>query len=169
VRRSAGRNVLGFHFAQVGPAFHYWALARIPLGDEERLRLEREELDAKGFVPNLERLLLAADDSANGKFAWRLAGLIGGSGATAITVLDLRNGTSRQTSDHLEQGHEEVVKSAAETVMTLEAHPEEVKQGSVEITTRSKKASAPELDFGRFRRREREHFPCAARYGTEFL
>jgi hypothetical protein len=26
-----------------------------------------------------------------------------------------------------------------------------------------------ELDFGRFRRREREHFPCAARYGTEFL
>jgi hypothetical protein len=25
------------------------------------------------------------------------------------------------------------------------------------------------LDFGRFRRREREHFPCAARYGTEFL
>ena len=27
----------------------------------------------------------------------------------------------------------------------------------------------PKLDFGRFRRREREHFPCAARYGTEFL
>jgi hypothetical protein len=25
------------------------------------------------------------------------------------------------------------------------------------------------LDFGRFRRREREHFPCAAKYGTEFL
>jgi tripartite-type tricarboxylate transporter receptor subunit TctC len=28
---------------------------------------------------------------------------------------------------------------------------------------------APKLDFGRFRRREREHFPCAAKYGTEFL
>ena len=28
---------------------------------------------------------------------------------------------------------------------------------------------ASELDFGRFRRRDREHFPCAARYGTEFL
>ena len=25
------------------------------------------------------------------------------------------------------------------------------------------------LDFGRFRRRERVHFPCAARYGAEFL
>src|SRR5580693_3134362 len=29
--------------------------------------------------------------------------------------------------------------------------------------------SESELDFGRFRQREREHFPCAARYGTEFL
>jgi len=25
------------------------------------------------------------------------------------------------------------------------------------------------LDFGRFRRRERVHFPCAARYGAEFV
>ena len=56
------------------PPMLRWALARIPLGTEERLRLDREELDAKGFVPNLERLLLAADDSANGKFASRLAG-----------------------------------------------------------------------------------------------
>ncbi len=30
-------------------------------------------------------------------------------------------------------------------------------------------SDSTELDFGRFRRREREHFPCAARYGTEFL
>ena len=28
---------------------------------------------------------------------------------------------------------------------------------------------ATQLDFGRFRRRERVHFPCAARYGAEFL
>ena len=26
-----------------------------------------------------------------------------------------------------------------------------------------------QLDFGRFRRRERVHFPCAARYGAEFV
>jgi Kef-type K+ transport system membrane component KefB/nucleotide-binding universal stress UspA family protein len=134
------------------PPMLRWAFARIPLNDEERLRLEREELDAKGFVPNLERLLLAADDSANGRFAARLAGLIGGSGAKPITVLDLRNGTSPQTSDQLEQGHEEAVKSAAETVMTLEAHPDAVKQGSVEIITRSKKASAPEAVAGEARK-----------------
>jgi nucleotide-binding universal stress UspA family protein len=126
------------------PPMLRWALARIPLGDEERLRLEREELDAKGFVPNLERLLLAADDSANGKFASRLAGLIGGSGAKPITVLDLRNGTSSQNSGQQEEGHEEAIKRAAETVTTLEVHPEEVKQGSVDVTTRGKRASAQE-------------------------
>jgi Kef-type K+ transport system membrane component KefB len=46
-----------------------WALARLPLSRQEKQRLEREEMEAKGFVPNLERLLLAVDDSANGKFA----------------------------------------------------------------------------------------------------
>ncbi len=30
-----------------------------------RQRLEREDLDARGFVPNLERLLLAVDGGAN--------------------------------------------------------------------------------------------------------
>jgi Kef-type K+ transport system membrane component KefB/nucleotide-binding universal stress UspA family protein len=124
------------------PPMLRWALARIPLGEEERLRLEREELDAKGFVPNLERLLVAADDSANGKFASRLAGLIGGSGAKPITVLDLRKGTSSENAGQMEEGYEEAIKSAAETVMTLEAHPEDERQGSVNVTTRSKNASA---------------------------
>jgi K+:H+ antiporter len=133
------------------PPMLRWALARIPLGDEERLRLEREELDAKGFVPNLERLLLAADDSANGKFASRLAGLIAGSGAKPITVLDLRKGTSKN-SGQVKEGHEEAIKSAAETVTTLEAHPEEVKQGSADVTTRSKKVSAQEAVAGEARK-----------------
>ena len=126
------------------PPMLRWALARIPLGKEEQLRLDREELDAKGFVPNLERLLLAADDSANGKFASRLAGLIAGSGAKPITVLDLRKGPSSKDPDQMEEGQEEAIKSAAETVTTLEAHPDEVKRGSVDITTRRTTVSAHE-------------------------
>jgi hypothetical protein len=62
------------------PTMLRWSLKRLPLRNKERLRLEREELDAKGFVTNLERLLLATDDSANGKFAVELAGIIAGSG-----------------------------------------------------------------------------------------
>jgi Kef-type K+ transport system membrane component KefB/nucleotide-binding universal stress UspA family protein len=134
------------------PPMLRWALGRIPIGEEERLRLEREELDAKGFVPNLERLLLAADDSANGKFASRLVGLIAGSGAKPITVLDLRKDASSKSSGQVEEGHEAAIRSAAETVTTLEAHPEEVKQGSVDITTRGKKASAQEAVAGEARK-----------------
>ena len=52
-----------------------WALARLPMRKEEKQRLEREEMEATGFVPKLERLLLAVDESANGKFASRIAGL----------------------------------------------------------------------------------------------
>jgi nucleotide-binding universal stress UspA family protein len=126
------------------PPMLRWALGRIPLGEEERIRLEREELDARGFVPNLERILLAADDSENGKFASRLVGLIGGSGMKPITVLDLRKAESSQQPDEVDEPHEETIKSAAETVTTLEAHPEEEKKGTVDVTTRSKSASAHE-------------------------
>jgi Kef-type K+ transport system membrane component KefB/nucleotide-binding universal stress UspA family protein len=126
------------------PPMLRWALGRIPLGEEERLRLEREELDARGFVPNLERILLAADDSEHGKFASRLVGLIGGSGMKPVTVLDLRKTASWQQPSDVDEPHEETIKSAAETVTTLEAHPEEGKKGSVDVTTRSESASAHE-------------------------
>jgi nucleotide-binding universal stress UspA family protein len=66
------------------------------MGKGEKERLEREEFEAKGFVPNLERLLLAVDDSANGKFAERLAGLLAGARGMPMTVLPLsRTGRDR--------------------------------------------------------------------------
>src|ERR1700722_7906405 len=71
------------------PPMLRWALKRLPMRKKERVRLEREELDAKSFVTNLERLLLAADDSANGKFASHLAGVIAGSGGKPTTVVDM--------------------------------------------------------------------------------
>jgi nucleotide-binding universal stress UspA family protein len=66
-----------------------WALGRLPIGDEERQRLEREASEARGFVSNLERLLIAVDDSAKGKFASRLAGLLAGSRGMPVTLLRL--------------------------------------------------------------------------------
>jgi Kef-type K+ transport system membrane component KefB/nucleotide-binding universal stress UspA family protein len=64
-----------------------WALARLPLGAEEKKRLEREEFEARGFVTNMERLLIAVDDGANGKFASRLAGLIAGANGMPTTLV----------------------------------------------------------------------------------
>jgi Kef-type K+ transport system membrane component KefB/nucleotide-binding universal stress UspA family protein len=81
------------------PTMLRWALKRLPLRKKERLRLEREELDAKGFVTNLERLLLATDDSANGKFAAQLAGIIAASGGKPTTILDLTDKAKRGKPD----------------------------------------------------------------------
>lgn len=66
-----------------------WALARIPMRKEEKQRLEREEMEAKGFVPNLERILIAVDDSPNGKFASRVAGMLAGTRGMPTTVLHI--------------------------------------------------------------------------------
>jgi Kef-type K+ transport system membrane component KefB len=66
-----------------------WALSRLPLRCDERVRLEREAFEATGFVPNIKRLLVAADDSANGKLAWHLADMLARSRGIPMTILHL--------------------------------------------------------------------------------
>ena len=91
-----------------------WALARLPMRKQEKQRLEREEMEAKGFVPKLERLLLAVDDSANGKFAARLAGLIAGSGGMPTTVMSIE--TDQKTGKAAAEVAKEKAAEAGETV-----------------------------------------------------
>jgi Kef-type K+ transport system membrane component KefB/nucleotide-binding universal stress UspA family protein len=81
------------------PPMLRWALARVPLGKAEKERLEREEFEANGFVPNLERLLLAVDESPNGKFTARLAGLIAGSQGMPTTVLPISDSRKAKAKD----------------------------------------------------------------------
>ena len=64
-----------------------WALARTPMRPGERERLEREAFEAKGFVANMERFLIAATDHPNGQFASRLAGLMAGPRGRPVTML----------------------------------------------------------------------------------
>lgn len=66
-----------------------WALSRVPMRKDERERLEREEQEAKGFVPHMERLLVAVDDSSNGRFTLRVAGMVAGMTAMPTTVLQV--------------------------------------------------------------------------------
>ena len=56
---------------------------------EEKARLEREEFEARGFVSNIERLLVAVDASPSGQFASRLVGLLAGARRIPTTVLHL--------------------------------------------------------------------------------
>ena len=136
-----------------------WALKRLPMRKKERLRLEREELDARGFVTNLERLLLATDDSANGKFALQLAGAIAGTSGKPTTILELDNGRDKNKGSKGKEAKSaaaaqakgdstdstEELKTVAEDATTLETHPDEEKRGSsVDVTRRSKEANSPE-------------------------
>ncbi len=143
------------------PPMLRWALSRLPLRKKERLRLEREQLDAKGFVTNLERLLLAADDSANGKLAARVVGAIAGSGDKPTTILDLSakggkrvarpkppprksgqraaakaDGDGDGSKDASKDASKVEVEAAAETVTTLEAHPDDERSGRADVITR---------------------------------
>jgi Kef-type K+ transport system membrane component KefB/nucleotide-binding universal stress UspA family protein len=147
------------------PPMLRWALKRLPMRKKERIRLEREELDAKGFVTNLERLLLAADDSLNGQFASRLAGAIAGSGGKPTTIVDMskddcgrKAAKSKETVPENPVGKsgekaeaktndkeaKETVETAAEGIDTLEAHHDEEKPGNVDVIARSDKPKGPQ-------------------------
>jgi Kef-type K+ transport system membrane component KefB/nucleotide-binding universal stress UspA family protein len=102
------------------PPMLRWGLARVPLGKAEKERLEREEFEAKGFVSNLERLLLAVDESPNGKFATRLAGVLAGTRGIPVTLLPLAtNGKSKtdgpkKKDEAKQRGKDEQEKQAAQ-------------------------------------------------------
>src|SRR5947208_3288775 len=70
------------------PPMLRWSLARVPLREDEEVRLKREAFEAEGFVPNIERLLVMVDDSPSGHFASRLAGLLAGSRRIPTTILE---------------------------------------------------------------------------------
>jgi Kef-type K+ transport system membrane component KefB/nucleotide-binding universal stress UspA family protein len=99
------------------PPMLRWSLSRLPLREEEKKRIEREEFEAKGFMPNVERLLLAVDDSPNGKFTAHLTGLLAGRRGTPTTLLRVREPeeTKQPTPLRDDEGPEEDLKAGAET------------------------------------------------------
>jgi Kef-type K+ transport system membrane component KefB len=88
-----------------------WALSRLPLRKEEKERLEREAQEAKGFVHNLERLLVAVDDSANGQFGSRVAGMIAGTRSMPTTIMHI---TAARKSDGKSENKQADDKTAAD-------------------------------------------------------
>lgn len=93
------------------------ALARLPLREEEKERLEREASEERGFAANLERLLVGIDDSRNGRFATHLAGLLAGTRGIPTTVMHF--GADARQSEKVsepEKRAEGSVKDAAKIV-----------------------------------------------------
>lgn len=115
-------------------------LANLPMNEEEKDRLEREEFEKRGFVANLERPLLAVDESVGATFASHVMGLIAGMRGLPITVLHIGNRAREQGKGRDEESHEAVVKKAAETV-SANADGD---AGSVDVVTRARRAELGE-------------------------
>jgi nucleotide-binding universal stress UspA family protein len=118
------------------PPMLRWALGHLPLAPEEESRLEREAIEARGFVTSMERLLVAVDESATGSFASRLVGLLAGAASLPITVLHVgaAKAGDRGRSSARTAKIESVVKAAAEA--TADGSASEVAPSSADITTR---------------------------------
>jgi len=138
------------------PPMLRWALARLPMDAEEKARLEREEADARGFLPRVERLLLAVDDSPAGRFVSRLTGVVAGARGIPTTVLHLEddmpardlvslgNGraTDRPAGAHDDTLEKEVRESAKQTAAAAE-QVEQIKPDAVAVkSTRARQADA---------------------------
>ncbi len=80
---------MAFVTTMVMPPMLRWSLARLSISAAENERLGREAIEAKGFLGNVERLLVAVDDSANGRFAARLAGVLSAWRRIPTTVVEL--------------------------------------------------------------------------------
>jgi Kef-type K+ transport system membrane component KefB/nucleotide-binding universal stress UspA family protein len=126
------------------PPMLRWALSNLPLNAAEAARLEHEEREARGFVPRLERLLVAADASSSGKLASRLAGLLIGARRTPVTIVDLAVGSPDvpDPPSAPQEGTDAIARQAAESadpparadLVALPAQP-------ADVTTRKPRTS----------------------------
>lgn len=107
-----------------------WALHRLPMRKEEQKRLDREQFEQRAFVPNLERILVAVDGSATGRFASRIAGLLAGSRGMPVTVLGIENGIGKRApANAAAENKQEQPSKAAEAVEVITAAAEGVESG----------------------------------------
>jgi Kef-type K+ transport system membrane component KefB/nucleotide-binding universal stress UspA family protein len=120
------------------PPMLRWALARLPMSEDEKARLEREEFEAKGFVANLDRVLLAVDESPAGKFASRLAGLLAGGRGAPTTVMHIGREAQEQVKARgAQESAESTVKAAAEQRAAAETEAGSLAPTKVDVTSRA--------------------------------
>jgi Kef-type K+ transport system membrane component KefB/nucleotide-binding universal stress UspA family protein len=121
------------------PPMLRWSLARIPLRPDEAARLEREAFEAEGFIPRIERLLVAVDDSASARLASHIIGLLAGSRRIPTTVLRMESKARSRPKEQVEA----VARAAAEAAEPDSPEPDAA-PAAVDITTRPQDASAEE-------------------------
>lgn len=127
-----------------------WALARLPMKEEERDRLEREKFKEQSFVAQLERMLLAVDRSESGTLAARLAGLFAVARSMPVTVLDVE-ASAPDGKTPVPVNGEAKAANPADTVAAAASSArksgagEEEKEEAVHLTIREQKGDLAEL------------------------
>ena len=124
------------------PPMLRWALGRLPVGDGEKQRVDRELLDERGFVSKLERLLLLVDDSQVGKFTAYLAGLVGGGSGMPTTLLHLEG--SRIAGDKGPERSLKEVKKGAQKSARAVSKAEDTLIEKVHLTARRESEATAE-------------------------
>jgi Kef-type K+ transport system membrane component KefB len=111
-----------------------WAMARVPLRDDEVRRLDREEAELEQSLPKMERALVYVDDSPNGRLAVRLAVLFAARRKVLTTVLEVHRKASEPAA-----GPERVTEAAhaATTEKAAERPNEKSNAAQPLVTTRS--------------------------------
>jgi K+:H+ antiporter len=101
------------------PPLLRWALARVPMRNEEKARLETEEEEEKDLVPKLERVLVGLDHDDNGRLASRLAGWLIGARHLTATVIDVDSAI--KSSGATSSPFQDVIEAAETAAHTLES------------------------------------------------
>jgi len=113
----------------VMPPMLRWVMSRVPLGEEETKRLEKEEAEALEHLPKMERALVYTDESPNGRLATRLAGLFAARQEVLTTVLQPKE---NDADDTVRRGH---MSEAAQSVHAKAAAAEGKKPPIEELVT----------------------------------
>jgi Kef-type K+ transport system membrane component KefB/nucleotide-binding universal stress UspA family protein len=98
-----------------------WIMARVPIGAREAERLDQEDAEQLQDLPKMERVLVYADDSANGRLAARLAGLFAARQQVLTTVLEQPSSDVRWRIETAARGHLDQVKDRSEATATAPA------------------------------------------------
>jgi nucleotide-binding universal stress UspA family protein len=121
------------------PPMLRWALQRLPISGEEKERLEQEDIDARGFVSQFERLLVAADESPNGKFASRLGGFIAGQRGLPMTVLEVASKPRKKTVEDATTPRDTALEGAKEGHVITKEKANEERPDKVEVSARQER------------------------------
>jgi Kef-type K+ transport system membrane component KefB/nucleotide-binding universal stress UspA family protein len=119
------------------------SLSRLPMDEAEATRLQKEAIDAGGFVSSCERVLVAADDSANGSFATKLAGFLAGQRDLPVTVLTLSEFETADQGSGIQLA-DVARRSARMSASTTAAGQERDAKGRVEVIARVGPDNGPE-------------------------